>query len=72
MRIALWAFSEEDALARVRTYLERYQWHLLGAENTCPVDPAHDSGDEINCMIDETKMDKNAIRFGTFYSYPVQ
>ena len=43
----------------------------MGVEMTHEADLTRDHGDEINQMIDETQQDRNAIRLGTFYSYPV-
>jgi hypothetical protein len=71
MRICVWAESEEEFLKKLKDYLESYQWFLMGVEMTHEADLTRDHGDEINQMIDETQQDRNAIRLGTFYSYPV-
>jgi hypothetical protein len=69
MKITMWASSETEFIERLRTYLARYKWELISAENTAQVDPNHDYGDELNQMIDETLANDNFIRLGTFYSY---
>jgi len=65
----MWASSEAEFIERLRAYLAKYRWELISTENTAPVDPNQDYGDEVNQMIDETLADDNFVRLGTFYSY---
>jgi len=69
MWATLWASSAEDLSQRLEAYLGKYRWALLGMENTQIADSSSDRGDEVNRMIDETLLDRNAIRLGTYYSY---
>src|SRR5579864_2759486 len=69
MRIAMWASCQQEFIQKLETYLAKYRWKLLSTENTEPVDPSKDYGDEVNQMIDETSADRNAVRLGTYYSY---
>jgi hypothetical protein len=69
VKITMWASSEPELVGRVRAYLAKYKWELISMENTAPVDPNRDYGDEVNQMIDETLQDDNFVRLGTFYSY---
>lgn len=69
MKVAMWAFSEEDFSRKLEEYLAKYKWKLLSMDKTALVDLSADYGDEANQMIEETLKDENAIRLGTYYSY---
>src|SRR5579862_1193819 len=69
MRITMWAESSEDLSRKLEAYLSRYKWRLISMDNSEAVDRAKDYGDEVNNMMDETVLDRKAIRLGTYYSY---
>jgi len=69
MRITAWASSESEFIGRVRDFLAKYQWILLGSENTHAIDSDRDYGDEANAIIDHIRDNEDFIGLGTFYSY---
>jgi hypothetical protein len=70
INVTLWASSSEHAVGRVRSYLQKYDWHLLGVERVFEPDPERDQGDELNQMLKETLGNRQFIRLGTYHTYP--
>ena len=70
INMTVWGESSAEAIERIESYLGKHGWKLLAVERVMEADPAHDHGDEVNAMIDETLSDRNAIRHGTYFKYP--
>lgn len=69
--VTTWACNPEEFAAKCKRMLESYGWTLLGVEKSNPASPAHDYSDEVADMLERTRVNPNAIIYGTFYSYPV-
>jgi hypothetical protein len=68
-RITTWADSPETLREKVSTYLALYKWQLLFIETAHPVDEERSCDDETRDMITRTRVNKQAIILGRFFSY---
>ena len=69
--IVTWASDAEGASSKIREYVARYDWHVLGVEQVNSVDESLSYSDEMNDMIDRARDNPQAILLGTFHSYRV-
>ena len=51
--------------------LESYGWKLLDVERANPIPKDGEFSEEVKDMLAKTRMNPNAIVYGTFHSYPV-
>jgi hypothetical protein len=69
--VTTWARNSDEFSAKCKRMLESYGWNLLGVETSNPASPDHNYSDEVAEMLERTRVNPNAIIYGTFNNYPV-
>jgi hypothetical protein len=69
MNVVIWAESVESAEKKLSSYLNSFNWKLLGLDELEVVDPTLIYQDEIGDMVERARSNANAIILGTFHSY---
>jgi hypothetical protein len=69
VNLTTWAGSPEGAEQKISRYLESFGWHVIGIEDSHPVDERRIYEEEVAEMIEKTKNDPAAIILGRFFSY---
>jgi hypothetical protein len=69
--VTTWACNSDEFAAKCKRMLESYGWNLLGVEKSNPASTDHDFSDEAADMLERTRVNPNAIIYGTFHNYPV-
>jgi hypothetical protein len=69
--ITTWASSFEEFNQKCVQMLESYGWKLLGVEVANPVPQGVVFSDEVEDMLERTRVNEAAIIYGTFHTYPV-
>lgn len=69
MNITTWADSNEQAVGKIRKYLETLGWHLVSVEKAHVVIEDGDYGGAELDQIERTRNNPNAIILGTFHTY---
>lgn len=69
--ITTWASDHEEFAAKCKQMLESYGWNLLGVEKSNPASPAHNYSDDVADMLERTRINPNAVIYGTLHTYPV-
>jgi hypothetical protein len=69
MNIATWADSNENAVGKIRKYLESLGWHLVSVEKAHVVNEDREYGDVELDQIERTRNNPDAIILGTFHTY---
>jgi hypothetical protein len=69
--VTTWASSAEEFCQKCNRMLESYGWKLLGVDKANPVPDNYVFSDEVADMLERTRVNPNAIIYGTFYTYPV-
>jgi len=63
------AESQEMAEAKIRECVESYGWHLISMENAHVVSDDRQYGEVELDQIARTRMNPNAVIYGTFHTY---
>ena len=61
------ASDTEEFAKKCQRMSESHGWHLLGVERASPASVRHDYSDEVQDMLERTRVNPNAIIYGTFY-----
>jgi len=69
--VTTWASNPEEFAQKCERMLESYGWNLLGVEQSNPASAARDYNDEVMDLLERTRVNPNAIIYGTFHTYPV-
>jgi len=69
--VTTWAASPEEFREKCVRMLESYGWKLLDVERANPAPENGEFGEEVEDMLERTRINPNAIIYDTFYSYPV-
>lgn len=69
--VTTWASSAEEFRQKCDLMLESYGWKLLGIDKANPAPENYEYNDEIADQLERTRVNPNAIIYGTFYTYPV-
>ncbi|MGH9712862.1 MAG: hypothetical protein ACRD5M_06135 [Candidatus Acidiferrales bacterium] len=69
--VTTWASSLDEYSQKCSRMLESYGWKLLGIDKANPAPTDYDFNDEVADMLERTRVNPNAIIYGTFYTYPV-
>lgn len=69
--VTTWACKPEEFAEKCKLMLESYGWSLLGVEKSNPASPIQDYSDEVADMLERTRVNPNAVIYGTFHTYPV-
>jgi hypothetical protein len=69
--ITTWARSPEEFNQKCSLMLESYGWKLLGVDRANPAGDYYAFSDELADMLERTRINQNAIIYGTFHAYPV-
>jgi hypothetical protein len=69
MNITTWADSEKTAEAKIKMYLESFDWYLVSVERAHVVVEDGDYGERELDQIESTRNNPNAIILGTFHTY---
>jgi hypothetical protein len=69
--VTTWAASQEEFREKCIRMLDSYGWKLLGIERAGRISGDVEFSEEVEDMLERTRSNRNAIIYGTFYSYPV-
>jgi hypothetical protein len=69
--VTTWAADAEQSRDNCIRMLESYGWKLLGVEQANPVPEDAEFSEEVEDMLERTRVNPNAIIYGTFHTYPV-
>jgi hypothetical protein len=69
--VTTWASSLDEYGQKCKRMLEGYGWNFLGVEKAGPVPEDGEYSEEVEDMLERTRIDPNAIIYGTFHTYPV-
>lgn len=69
INVVAWGDSDQSAKEKLSSYLETFNWKLLGVEESWPVDFTSTYGPEVQDLINRAKNNHDAIILGTFHSY---
>jgi hypothetical protein len=69
--VTTWATNAERFRDNCIRMLESYGWRLLGIEQANPVPEDGEFSEEVEDMLERTRINPNAIIYGTFHTYPV-
>ncbi|MGO9844407.1 MAG: hypothetical protein ACLPZF_24905 [Candidatus Acidiferrales bacterium] len=69
--VTTWAGSADEFTQKCQKMLESHGWNLLGVEEASPVGIVKVYSEEVSEMLERTRLNPNAILYGTFYTYPV-
>jgi hypothetical protein len=68
--VTTWAGGAEEYRRKCELMLESYGWKLLGIEQANPAEN-YDYDEEVADQLERTRVNPNAVIYGTFYTYPV-
>jgi hypothetical protein len=68
--VVTWATSAEDYCSTVTHVLAKYDWAVLGTENTRPISDEAGFNEELAEVIERARMNPNACIFATLHYYP--
>ena len=69
--VTTWASDAEEFRRKCERMLGSYGWKLLGIERANAVPENCDYNEEVSDQLERTRVNPNAIIYGTFYTYPV-
>jgi hypothetical protein len=69
--VTTWASNAEEFRRKCERMLESYGWTLLGIERANPVLENYGYNNEVADQLERTRVNPNAIIYGTFHTYPV-
>lgn len=69
--VTTWAGSTEEFRQKCELMLENYGWKLLGIERANPAPHNSDYNEAVADQLERTRVNPNAIIYGTFFTYPV-
>ena len=69
--VTTWASSLEEFKQKCVEMLESHGWKLIGVEVANPVPSGGSFSEEVEDMVERTRMNKAAVIYGTFHTYPV-
>jgi hypothetical protein len=69
--VTTWANSLEEFCEKCRRMLESYRWTLIGVEKANPVPENYVFNEVVSDMLERTRVNPNAVIYGTFHTYPV-
>jgi hypothetical protein len=69
--VTTWASSPEEFRQKCEIMLESYGWKLLDIDRANPAPEDYDYNDEVADQLERTRVNPNAIIYGTFHTYPV-
>jgi len=69
--VTTWARSAEEFRQKCELMLESYGWKLLEVDRANPAPENYDYNEEVADQLERTRVNPNAIIYGTFYTYPV-
>jgi hypothetical protein len=64
--VTTWASDAEEFAEKCQRMSEGHGWNLLGVERASPASTRHDYSNEVKDMLDRTRVNHNAIIYGTF------
>ena len=67
--VTTWASSVEEFRQKCELMLESYGWKLLGIDGANPAPDNYDYNAEVADQLERTRVNPNAIIYGTFYTY---
>lgn len=72
MNVMTWADSAESAAKKLASYIERFDWHVIGIEDARLVADDEEYEDEqMEDMLARARTNPDAIILGTFHGYKV-
>jgi hypothetical protein len=69
--VTTWASNADEFRRKCELMLESYGWKLLGIDRANPAPENYDYNEEVADQLERTRVNPNAIIYGTFYTYPV-
>jgi len=69
--VTTWASNAEEFRQKCELMLESYGWKLLDIDSANPAPEDYDYNEEVADQLERTRVNRNAIIYGTFYTYPV-
>jgi hypothetical protein len=69
--VTAWASSAEEFRQKCERMLESYGWKLLDIDRANPAPENCEYNEEVADQLERTRVNPNAIIYGTFYTYPV-
>jgi hypothetical protein len=69
--VTTWAANPEQFEQKCKLMLESYGWTLLGIDRSNPAPIDYEFSEEVTDMLERTRVNPNAIIYGTFHTYPV-
>src|SRR5215470_17359152 len=69
--VTTWASSAEEFRRKSELMLDSYGWKLPDIDRANPAPGNYDYNYEVADQLERTRVNPNAIIYGTFYTYPV-
>jgi hypothetical protein len=69
VNVVTWANSSTMAEGKVSRCLESYGWHVISIEDSHPVDDERVYEEDIADIIDQARVNSNAVIYGRMFSY---
>jgi hypothetical protein len=69
--VTTWASSAEEFRQKCELMLSSYGWTLLEVAKANPAPENYEYNEEVAEQLERTRVNPNAIIYGTFYTYPV-
>jgi hypothetical protein len=71
VNVLTWADSPQAAEGKISRYLESFEWHLIGTEDSHPIDDGRTYEGEMAEIIQKARSNPEAIILGRLFSYKV-
>ena len=69
VNVVTWADSSKMAEEKVSGCLESYGWHVVSIEDSHPLDDGRMYEEDLADIIDQARLNPNAVIYGTMFSY---
>jgi hypothetical protein len=69
--VTTWANNPEEFRQKCELMLESYGWKLLDIDRVNPAQENYEYNNEVADQLERTRVNPNAIIYGTFHTYPL-